>query len=134
MAIVLIACCGGGFYMFGQITDQVDKSQDEVAKRGDTYVNQILKEWDANEIVSLSTSSYKEEFSPDEFQVILDKNHKVLGEFIAGSGQASLLDPESGVYTYSNRATFKNGRAKVVLELVQENKVWKINRFSIEPD
>lgn len=140
MVVVLLICCGGGFYFVGQITNSVDKSQEKVAEKGDTYVNQILSNWDSSTLIKLSTSDYASEYSEQEFTDLFSKYESTLGKFVSGSGKARLMEAnmkngETEVtYKYTNSATFEKGKASVVLEMTQEDELWKISQFRVEPD
>ena len=125
--------------MLGQITDAVGKKENEAAKFGDRAILQILTKYQAREIVSLASPDYKAEFDSSEFQVSLDKYKKALGAFLSGKGSASPVQIQSadGKATlkmeYVNLATFEKGDARVNMELVMIEDVWKINRFGLEP-
>ncbi len=139
MGLLMLACCGGSMMMLSPVTGLIEKREREARDKGDTYARQVLREWDAEQLVSLSTDEYKKSFSVEEFQKTLDGNHKALGEFQSGRGSASIKDAKrleeqhTVVADYVNEATFSNGKAKIIMKLKWENKVWAIQMFAIEP-
>lgn len=123
-----------------QVTDAVDKRATEAKEFGDAATVQILKNWDAEALFDLASKNYRESFTVEQFQKSLDGNKKALGTFSTGSGHAKVIkadkegDKNVLEMEYTNRASFENGRGKVVMHLVVEDKTWKINLFRIDPD
>lgn len=140
MGVLMLACCGGAMMMLSPVTSLIEKREREARDKGDTYARQILRKWDAAELVSLSTPEYKKSFTTEEFQKTLDGNHKALGEFQSGRGSASIKNAErlqeqqTVVADYANDATFSNGKAMIKMKLKLENNVWSIQMFAIEPN
>jgi len=139
MGVLMLACCGGVMLTLSPVTAVVDKREKEARDYGDAYTKQILKNWDAKQLVSLSTAKYREEFSEEQFAKTLAGNKKALGTFLSGRGRASLVNAEKTkdsstiLAKYESRASFERGKAKVRLNLRLENKKWSIELFSIEP-
>lgn len=138
IAVVLIGCCGGGFFMMSSLTGVVDERVTQASEKGKVYAEQILSDWSAKELVALSSNDYRKEFSEEDFQESLDGNEQALGEYVTGKGEAKLKssgkDGTSIVVNYTHSATFEKGNAKVRMELVQEDNIWKVALFSVEPD
>jgi hypothetical protein len=137
--VILLACCGGFMYLLSPVTATVGKKEAEAKTFGDNYTAQILKKYDAENLLALSTPEYKSQFKKEEFQKVLNGNKKALGDYVSGKGRAQIsgFNKEKGSSTikakYENRATFQNGKARVRLDLVYQNKRWFIEMFSIEP-
>lgn len=139
MGVLLLACCGGVMLTLSPVSAVVDKREKEARDFGDAYTKQILKNWDAKQLVSLSSEKYREQFSEEQFAKTLAGNKKALGAFLSGRGRASLVNAErtknssTMLAKYESRASFERGKAKVRLDLRYENKKWSIELFSIEP-
>ncbi|MCB0825218.1 MAG: hypothetical protein KDC26_03435 [Armatimonadetes bacterium] len=140
LGVLLLLCCGGGIFMMSQVTDAMDKRATEAKEFGDAATVQILKGWDAEVLSDLATKRYRDSFTVEQFQKSLDGNKKALGAFSTGSGQAKVIkadkdgDKKVLKMEYTNRASFENGRGKVVMHLLVEDKTWKIDLFRIDPD
>ncbi len=136
MGVLLLFCCGGFMLTLSPVTATVEKREKEAKGFGDNYTRQILRNWSADQLVSLATETYKKEFSKEQFQKSLDGNKKALGAYVSGRGTARLrkTDKTSIVCAYEQRATFANGKARVKMDLVYADKKWSIDQFAIEPD
>lgn len=139
MGVLMLACCGGVMLTLSPVTAVVDKREKEARAIGDTYTKQILKNWDAKQLVSLSSPEYRKQFTEQQFASTLAGNKEALGAFLSGRGRASLVNAEktkgSSVLfaKYESRASFEKGKAKVRLDLKLVEKKWSIELFSIEP-
>lgn len=125
--------------MLSQVTEAVNSKAQEAAKFGDRAVIQILTKYRAREITSLASPEYLGSFSEKEFQTTLDNSKTALGTYISGEGsvqplQSSGSDGKSTLKVkYTNNAIFEKGEAKVIMNLILVNKVWKIDSFALEP-
>ncbi len=136
MGVLMLFCCGGFMLMLSPATTVVEKREKEAKSFGDNYTRQILRNWSADQLVSLATENYQKEFSKDQFQKSLDGNKKALGSYVSGRGTARLKNTnKKGILcAYEQRATFANGKARVKMDLVYADKKWSIDQFAIEPD
>lgn len=127
-------------YLLSPVSASVSKKESEAKSFGDTYTAQILKKYDANNLLALSTPGYKSQFKKSEFQKILDGNKEALGDYISGKGRAQISsfkkESKASIIKakYENRATFENGKARVRIDLIYQDKKWFIEMFSIEPN
>lgn len=125
--------------MLSPVTAAINKKEKEAKQFGDTYTRQVLKNYDAEALLSLSTAEYKSSFKPDEFQKTLDGNKSALGEYVSGKGRATIAsskreENQSVIRAkYENRGNFERGKAKVRIDLIYKDKKWSIEMFSIEP-
>jgi hypothetical protein len=139
-AALMLACCGGFVFLLSPVSATVGKREAQAKTFGDACTRQILRDFSASKLVELSTPEYKKQFDLADFQKILDGNKKALGGFVSGKGRASISSSEKEGKNaiirarYENRATFEKGKAKVRLDLVNKNKIWAIELFSIEPN
>ncbi|MFM9874474.1 MAG: hypothetical protein ACKVQS_13545 [Fimbriimonadaceae bacterium] len=137
--VIMLACCGGFMFLISPVSASVGKKESEAKSFGDNYTAQILKKYDAGNLLALSTNEYKSQFTQAEFQKVLNGNKKALGDYVSGKGRAQIssFKKENGSATikakYENRATFQNGKARVRIDLVYQEKKWYIEMFSIEP-
>lgn len=138
-AVLMFACCGGFMYLLSPVSAAVSKREAEAKNFGDTYTKQILRDYSAKTLTTLSTKEYKSAFTLDQFQKTLDGNSKALGEFQSGKGRATISNAERKGKDpvirakYENRATFQKGKARVRLDLILKDNIWQIEMFSIEP-
>gem|GEM_PF-2149102 len=137
--VIMFACCGGFMYILSPVSASVGKKEAEAKTFGDNYTAQILKKYDAGNLINLSTPEYKSQFKQTEFQKILDGNKKALGDYVSGKGRAEISsvkkENKSSIIKakYENRATFQNGKARVRIDLIYQEGKWFIEMFSIEP-
>lgn len=138
-AVLMLACCGGFMYLLSPVSAVVSKRESEAKNFGDTYTKQILKDYKATALISLSTKAYRSSFKPEEFQKVLDGNKKALGDYQSGKGRATIANAERDGKNpvirakYENRALFQKGKARVRIDLILENDKWQIEMFAIEP-
>lgn len=139
LVLLVLGCCGGTMMMLSPVTASVEKREQQAKTYGDLYTRQVLKQWNADALISLATDEYASNFKQAEFQATLDGNKRALGDFVSGKGNARLQeaarkgDAQLFRASYVNKATFKKGKASVRMSLVYENKRWSIDAFAVEP-
>jgi hypothetical protein len=138
--LIVLLCCGLGTMMLTQVTGQIDARANQARRDGNRFVTEVLKDFDAKRLVSLSTKEYAEAFDVKEFQETLNGNRKALGNYVSGEGRATIRHVSANdrnsvvVAEYVQSAKFERGRARVRMNLEYRDKAWRISLFAIEPD
>jgi hypothetical protein len=138
--IVLVCLVGAGavgFFMLARSGTALDA---ESAAYVQNSVEAVAGHWDADELWKRSTTHFRQSTKEDDLRAFFSAANSSLGrllEYRGAQGQAMMSFSNAGrsaTARYDAKVSFEKGDADIVVALVKDGTVWRIEGFHIGSD